>query len=161
MFNGMKCRLALFGIALLFSACLPFSHSIRPVSIGPLVLGSPIPKSANALGIAHKGGLLCMQSISINGVNFNFDSECGRNRVVYIQTLDARFFTPEGIGIGVSLGNALKLQGSRLLQDDYNSCGVVLRSGWIAHPNLSPEEKCVHHLDAPITSFDSKYIGRR
>ena len=100
-----------------------------------------------------------MQSISVNGIEFSFDSECGRNRVVYIQTNDKRFRTPEGIGVGVSLANALKLKGSRLLKDDYDSCGVVLRSGWIARPNLSPGGECFNHLDAPIAYFGSKYIG--
>ncbi len=157
--TGMKRTLVLFGIALICNACLPFSRSIRSVSVGPLALGGPIPRSANPLGITHKGGLLCSQAISISGIDFNFDSECGHDRVVYIQTHDARFRTPEGISVGVSLANALKLKGSRLLKDDYDSCGVVLRTGWIARPNLSPEDKCVNHLDAPIAYFDSKYIG--
>jgi hypothetical protein len=157
----MKSRWILFGITLICNACLPISHSIRSVSIGPLALGRPIPKSANPLGIAHKGGLLCMQSISVNGVEFSFDSECGRNRVVYIQTDDAQFRTPEGIGVGVSLANALKLKGSRIFKDEYDSCGVVLKSGWIARPNLSPEDKCVNNLNAPIAYFNSKYIGPR
>jgi hypothetical protein len=155
--------LGILGIALLCNSCLPFSHSIRSVSVGPLALGNRIPKDADPLRIAHKGGLLCSQHIAINGVDYSFDSECDGDRVVYIQTLDSRFRTPEGIGVGVPLGEALKIRGSKLLKDDVNSCGVILKSGWIARVNLSSEEemKCVRHLDTPIVYFESKYIGRR
>lgn len=125
------------------------------------VPGAPIPRGAAPLFVAHKGGQLCAGSIDVNRVRFNFDVRCGENIILYVQTLDPGFVTSGGLRVGATVAQAVKA-GGRLLDGDSGNCGVLLPSGWIAHPGIgsrgssATRQSCRELLNESIVYFDRR-----
>jgi hypothetical protein len=118
----------------------------------------PTPTHASHVFTVHRGGDLCSGSVRVRGVDFNFDVWCGQNKIVYVQTLDPKFVTKEGLRIGTPLRDAVAIGGNLLAAGE---CGVVLRSGWIARPAIGADARgpvplsCSELLDGDIRYFDT------
>jgi hypothetical protein len=124
--------------------------------------GQEAPRSANMLSVVHGGRDLCSRSVTVNDVEYNFDTACGGNVVLYAQTLDKKFVSPEGLTIGRTLRDAVSAGGT--LRED-NDCGVTLPSGWIARPQMgrttrgSTVTPCSEVLNDEISYFDTEFIA--
>jgi len=123
--------------------------------------GLKAPQSASTISIVHRGGDLCSRWVTVNDVEYNFDTACGGNTVLYVQTLDRKFVSPEGLTIGRSLREAVSAGGT--LREG-NDCGVTLPSGWIARPQMgrttqgSTVTPCSEVLEDEISYFDTAFI---
>jgi hypothetical protein len=123
--------------------------------------GQEAPRSANIVSVVHGGRDLCSRSVTVNDVEYNFDTACGGNVVLYAQTLDKKFVSPEGLSIGRALREAVGAGGT--LRED-NDCGVTLPSGWIARPQMgrttqgSTVTPCSEVLEDEISYFDTELI---
>jgi len=123
--------------------------------------GQEAPQSASILSVVHRGRDLCTRSVAVNNVEYNFDTTCGGNIVLYAQTLDKKFISPEGLTIGSTLREAVSAGGT--LREG-NDCGVTLPSGWIARPQMgrttrgSTRTPCSEVLDDAISYFDTEFI---
>lgn len=123
-------------------------------------IGAPMPVGSSTAGVVHKGGLLCRHTVEARNVNYEFDAVCKTSIVVYLQTRDLRFRTPEGVAIGSSLGDALKIPNAKLGMIDHD-CGVALPSGWVARPQAGTEpdhESCSDLVSEPIAFFNTVYV---
>jgi hypothetical protein len=124
--------------------------------------GQLLPPETDPVELVHRGGELCSHELVLQGVKFNLDVECGRNVILYVQTFDPMFVTPEGLSMGATLRDAVGEGGSLLAGDE---CGVLLPSGWIARPRTDPtagnpgRAGCVGILDAEVGYFDTEFIG--
>ena len=116
--------------------------------------GAPMPSDASPVAVVHRGGDLCSHSVRRGGVEYNFDVACGASTILYVQTLDRAFRSPEGLSIGEPLRKALAIPGSIMLKDQ--GCGVLLPSGWVAHSNQERQPPCNGLLETPIIYFDSR-----
>jgi hypothetical protein len=111
--------------------------------------------------MVHRGRDLCARWVTVNKVEYNFDTACGGNTVLYAQTLDKKFVSPEGLTIGRTLREAVNAGGT--LREG-NDCGVTLPSGWIARPQMgrttrgSTVTPCSEVLDDEISYFDTEFI---
>jgi hypothetical protein len=116
---------------------------------------------ARAVAFVHKGDDRCSHSVTISNVEYNFDTACGGNVVLYVQTLDKRFVSPEGITIGWTLREAVMLGGTVREGD---GCGVTLPSQWIARPPRGVNARgttvvpCSQLLDEEVVYFDTEVI---
>lgn len=123
--------------------------------------GQEAPHSASIISVVHRGRDLCARSVTVNDVKYNFDTACGGNVILYTQTLDKKFVSPEGLTIGRTLREAVSAGGT--LREG-NDCGVTLRSGWIARPQIgrttqgSAATPCSEVLDDEISYFDTEFI---
>jgi hypothetical protein len=119
---------------------------------------------ARAVAFAHKGGDLCSHSVTVSNVEYNFDTACDGDVVLYVQTLDKRFISPEGISIGWTLREAVMAGGT---VREGNDCGVTLPSHWIARPPMGVNTRgtkvvpCSELLDEEIVYFDTEFIEPR
>jgi len=115
-----------------------------------------MPAGASGTGIVHSGRGLCSHTVEVSKVEYNFDVRCGQTTVVYVQTMDGDFQTPEGVSIGQLLRDALKTNRASLERID-GQCGVALSSGWIARaaPATTRGSECDSLLDEPISYFDT------
>jgi len=138
-------------------------HSALRESEAPPRVGQPIPKAASPLFVFHQGGLRCAGSVLINEIEFNFDVWCGKDKILYVQTLDPKFVTKEGLRIGATLRDAVKI-GGRIIPS--GECGVILPSGWVARPAMGADTRgttraaCEELLDEEITYFDTPCRGK-
>jgi hypothetical protein len=111
--------------------------------------------------MVHKGRDLCSRWVTVNKVEDNFDTACDGNTVLYAQTLDKNFVSPEGLSIGRTLRQAVSAGGT--LREG-NDCGVTLPSGWIARPQMgrttrgSTVTPCSEALDDEISYFETEFI---
>lgn len=119
--------------------------------------GATMPMGASSTGLIHSGRRLCAYSTEVSDVKYDFDVRCGETVVVYVQTRDGDFRTPEGISTGHSLRDALTATGSSL-EEIGGECGVLLSSGWIARPEpeLRTEAACDALLEESIVYFDTR-----
>jgi hypothetical protein len=114
-----------------------------------------------AVAFVHRGGDLCSHSVTVNNVEYNFDTACGGDVVLYVQTVDKRFISPEGITIGWTLREAVMAGGTVREGKD---CGVTLPSQWIARPPMGVNARgttvvpCSQLLDEEVVYFDSEVI---
>lgn len=121
--------------------------------------GQKAPPMARAVAFAHKGGDRCSHSITVSNVEYNFDTACDGDVILYVQTLDKRFISSEGISIGWTLREAVMAGG--ILRAG-NDCGVSLPSHWIARPPMrvnsqgTTVEPCSQRLDEEIVYFDTE-----
>lgn len=157
MLNGSLPKHLLLAACIVATACFSVIGEREAARGSEPSLGSPAPEGSSALSIAHKGGELCSRFVVANGVEYNFDVECGKNTVLYIQTLDPKFSTPEGLAVGMKVEDALRA-GGKLTSAD--GCGVRLPSDWIARPPLEigtfgkMRVPCDALVDEPIQYFD-------
>ena len=149
-------------LPLCLAAFVPFgfacAHSPDRDRGGEAVVPRPgvhIPAGASEMATIHAGGRLCTHWIEVAGVKYNFDVECGKSTVVYVQTKDPRFRTPEGISVGQALRDAASTPDAAFKRID-DRCGVQLLSGWVARvaPVIEPRHTCEILLDEPISYFD-------
>jgi hypothetical protein len=123
--------------------------------------GQKVPRAASVLVSVHKGGELCSRTITVNKIEYNFDTACGANVILYVQTLDRKFVSPEGLAVGRALREAVKAGGT--VRED-SDCGVTLHSGWIARPSMGRTTRgtavtpCSEILDDEIGYFDTELI---
>jgi hypothetical protein len=121
-------------------------------------LGESMPAGASVVAVEHKGRQLCTHWIRAGGVRYNFDVSCGASIVVYVQTDDPHFRTPEGIAVGDLFRKARSINGSMMDVID-GTCGIALPSGWIARLGLATETKssCKERAGEPIGFFDTRF----
>lgn len=123
--------------------------------------GQKAPPISRSVAFVHKGVDLCSHSVTVNNVEYNFDTACGGDVVLYVQTVDKRFISPEGITIGWTLREAVKAGG--ILRTG-NDCGVTLPSQWIARPPMGVNTRgtkvvpCSELLDEEVVYFDTEVI---
>ena len=123
--------------------------------------GQEAPRTASTISIVHRGRDLCSRSVTIKDIEYNFDTACSGNTVLYVQTLDKKFISPEGLTIGRTLREAVSVGGALCESSD---CGVTLPSGWIARPQMgratrgSTVQPCSEILDDEISYFDTEFI---
>jgi hypothetical protein len=155
--------MALVGVALvIIVGCRSSSPAPAEVTRRVPWPGQPMPKSASQISWVHASGRLCGHDLKVAGIRFNLDVEWGHNTVVYLQTLDPRFRTPEGLSLSNRLRDALAAGGTLAPGE---GCGVLLPSGWVArslspvvdsHGNYLINPPCSDQLlDAPIEFFDA------
>jgi hypothetical protein len=101
---------------------------------------------------------LCAFSVVFNDVQYSIDVSCqNKDIVLYVQTSDKKFRSPEGLSTASNMRVALDVGGTLLLG---NKCEVRLPSGWTAHPNIDmPQyaktaEECSVALDKSIQYFN-------
>lgn len=141
-------------VTALFAAC-----TFRP---SPLLLGESIPPNASNVFVVHNGRRFCSSSVSIGGIEYNFDIAWGGSRILYVQTLDPKFVTREGAKTGATLRDAIKA-GGRVIPS--GECGVKLPSGWIARPRMGADNRgqtrkpCEELLDEEIVYFDTEVLS--
>lgn len=129
--------------------------------------GREAPREASSIATTHRGGDLCTRWVSVNHVKYNFDTACGGNIVLYVQTLDKNFRSPEGLAIGRTLREAVGAGGTVREDRSDHDCGVTLPSGWIARPEMGLNTRsttvtpCTQLLDEKIESFDTEFIEPR
>jgi len=149
-------------LVIAFLACN--AACVSPYRQSPGVIpwpGQEAPRSASTISIVHRGRDLCSRSVTVNNVEYNFDTACGGNAVLYAQTMDEKFVSPEGLTIGRTLREAVSAGGT--LREG-NDCGVTLPSGWIARPQMgrttrdSTVTPCSEVLDDEISYFDTEFI---
>jgi len=138
----------------------PHARAVEEPMTVPRV-GAPMPAGASATGIVHKGRLLCNHEVEAGGVQYCFDVVCATSIVVYVQTRDPRFKSPEGIVIGFPLERAMAVPHASPGMID-GSWGVSLPSGWIARPRAefeAADEFCNDLRSESVEFFDTRYLG--
>lgn len=130
-------RLAL---VLIVAACASAGRVPKP--------GDRLPPNASPVAVVHRGGDLCIHGVMANGIRFSVDVECGREVIVFVQTEDEKFVTPEGVRVGQTLRDAVRA-GGQVAADD-GECRVKLPSGWDARPSPGSETKCGERLGEVI-----------
>lgn len=126
----------------------------------PSRVGFPMPPGSSSVAVVHKGGTLCSHWVESHGVKYSFDVQCGSTAVVFVETSDPKFRSPEGIAVGDKLSKALSVVGSTVGVFD-ESCGVSLRSGWIARSaSPSTRDDCADVLNDLIERFETEYVER-
>lgn len=120
---------------------------------GPLEwLGHEAPKGASPIGIVHKGGMLRFHNVEYLGVTYLIEVDTETEKVVAVEPRSKNFVTPEGIGFGDRLQEAISAGGNM----DSQSCEVRLPSGWIAESSqIDPGIPCENQLGQPISKFSS------
>ncbi|MEA2603916.1 MAG: hypothetical protein QOF89_4908 [Acidobacteriota bacterium] len=123
--------------------------------------GQKAPPFSRKAAFVRKGDDLCSHSVTVSNIEYNFDTSCDGNVVLYVQTFDKQFISPEGISIGWTLREAVMAGGILRTGKD---CGVNLPSHWIARPpvRVNPQgtavEPCSQLLDEEIVYFDTEPI---
>ena len=155
----MRVRHGLVAVVL-FAACANLRSTSSANAVVPQV-GERAPRTLSVYSV-HRGGDLCSGSVKVRGIEYNFDVECGKTTIVYVQTLDLAFVTTNGLKIGARLRDAINA-GGRVTPT--GECGVILPSGWIARPDPGVDTRgpvrvpCEDLLDARIAYFDTPFIG--
>jgi hypothetical protein len=114
------------------------------------------------IAVVHRGGDLCSRTITVNKIEYNFDTACGANVILYVQASDKKFISPEGLAVGRTLREAVKAGGA--VSEEDGDCGVTLPSGWIARPQMGRTTQgitvtsCSEILDDAIAYFDTEFI---
>jgi hypothetical protein len=152
--------LLIYLLALNMACTTAYRKSLKPIPWP----GQKAPPMAHAVAFAPKGGDLCSHSVTVSNVEYNFDTACGGNVVLYVQTFDKRFVSPEGITIGWTLREAVMAGGTVREGKD---CGVTLPSQWIARPPMGVNARgtavvpCSQLLDEEVVYFDTEFIEPR
>ena len=138
----------------------PNTPPIWPIEPTP---GQPVPFGGKPqLYWVHRGGDFCAYSVVFNDVRYSIDVSCQNQDVVlYVQTNDPDFRSPEGLSTKSDIQAALDNGGTLLLGTE---CEVLLPSGWTARPDIDlPQyankiEECSKVLGERIEYFD-KHIS--
>ena len=80
------------------------------------------------------GKILNSFDVTINDISFLLAADSG-NIVLFINTIDSNFVSPEGIRVGMPIRNALEIANSeikRKIWTHYTEYYVTLPSGWQA-----------------------------
>jgi hypothetical protein len=109
-------------------AAVSCNSSRFSVDVSDIWPGRSLPSDASAIGMIHRGGDFCAHSVVRGGVTFSVDVVCGATTIVYLQTQDRGFRTPEGLVVGGNLARARSI--SRFDSEDH--CAIKLSSGWVA-----------------------------
>src|SRR3954466_12426917 len=91
--------------------------------------GQKVPRGASVIAVVHRGGDLCSRTITVDKIEYNFDTACGANVIFYVQTLDKKFLSPEGLRVGRTLREAVNAGGTVRENEKNGDCGVALPSG--------------------------------
>ena len=109
-------------------------------------------KGTNPIGVVHKGGMLAYYYVEHRGVTYLIEIDRVTENVVVVEPRSKNFVTPEGIGFGDRLQEAIMAGGIL----DYVSCEVRLPSGWIAESSqINLDIPCADHLNQPISEFSA------
>jgi hypothetical protein len=148
---------------LLLTSFLALNLACATPRAGPIPWpGQKVPRGASTLAFVHRGGDLCSRTITVNKIEYNFDTACGANVILYVQTSDKKFISPEGLAVGRTLREAVNAGGTVL--EEGEDCGVTLPSGWIARPRLGRTTQgqtvtpCSEILDDAIAYFDTELV---
>jgi hypothetical protein len=141
-------------LTLLLAGCatrVDLSRAPRP--------GDPLPERRGGwIFSAHRGGDFCAATFAAGGINYSIDIECGKSTIIYVQTRDPKFMTPEHLSVGQTLGGAIA-KGGRFVEGD-SHCVVLLPSGWRGSTFDVKTDKdgylipCQQRLDDEIDFFD-------
>jgi len=100
-------------------------------------VGEPLPSTSETVTwTVHKGRERCASSFEYSGIECSIDVDCASGRVVYIETRDPDFVTPDGIRVGASVddlvgvGAVLEADSSSLVGPRSDDRAYVLPSGW-------------------------------
>jgi hypothetical protein len=150
---------------LLLTTLLTLNLACATPGSGPVPWpGQKVPRGASVVAVVHRGGDLCSRTITVNKIQYNFDTACGANVILYVQTLDKKFLSPEGLRVGRTLREAVNAGGTVREDEKNGDCGVALPSGWIARPQLGRTTQgktvtpCSEILDDKITYFDAELL---
>jgi hypothetical protein len=140
----MRVTCEMTGISIFIVFVLAGSACIRTPS-GPLDwLGQDAPKETSPIGAVHKGGTHQFHYIEFKGIKYLIEIDTMTEKVVAIEPFSKNFVTPEEIGLGNLLQEAISAGGIL----DPLRCEVRFPSGWIAEASqINYDLPCEDQLD--------------